>query len=669
MRSLEPFPGPRPFTEDEYQIFFGRRSEVDRIADMIDGRRFIVLSGPSGVGKTSLLRAGVIARLRLHRAIDTSIPPVIVLREWSSLAKGRAAFVPLLQKGMEEARKGMTPQEDGSPALFADDEAEWASRPVTGAGPAQAIADLASRTKAGEVILVLDQFEEALRLGQTASKEALAFVSEVLQTGKARVLVSLREEFLGRLKPLERANSTAQGLRITEATFYLDAMSSKEAEQALFDSALECEVSFHPDVRRDISGWVNAHSDAVAATSPEPDAPRRTFLLLLQALSREVYESARSAAGGRRGALTIAPAELDRYRDGRPPSEVVGKALARWIEGSLSQRAENEPAPPPGFGLDDDELRALLVRITARMGSTLSSGGYKSPRKLPELREDALADDKEALGANPDERSLSGPARASRHGWPPESVIPFLHHAFAVAVRRLEARNILKAGADIERDDAELVHDGLGRPLKDWGDQQRRHWHDIVASVTNSRGRDIVGDLITGANWRAVAATGASFTGEKNERATIRDLTFDRCDFTGVAFVRCDLEGVTFRGCDLEGTVFIDCRFFGVVIEGDEPVLGMTIKGTMEMGSAIGALSIKSALIQGTFTRTDITGTFDLAKARIRLTQFTELRGPGKIVLPDPAHGRFNAWDEPSSRFGFADKKYADSGELTKDSP
>src|SRR3954447_8507825 len=59
-----PYPGLSPYDEGDSALFFGRRAECELVVANLLTSRLTVLYGPSGVGKSSLLRAGVIPRLR-----------------------------------------------------------------------------------------------------------------------------------------------------------------------------------------------------------------------------------------------------------------------------------------------------------------------------------------------------------------------------------------------------------------------------------------------------------------------------------------------------------------------------------------------------------------------------------------------------------------------------
>ena len=61
-----PYKGLQPFGEDDADDFFGRDAIVERLlAALADGQRLIGLVGPSGSGKSSIVAAGLLPRLRL----------------------------------------------------------------------------------------------------------------------------------------------------------------------------------------------------------------------------------------------------------------------------------------------------------------------------------------------------------------------------------------------------------------------------------------------------------------------------------------------------------------------------------------------------------------------------------------------------------------------------
>ena len=63
-----PFKGLRPFIEADAEDFFGREALVERLVgrlgEEVDGSRFLAVVGPSGSGKSSAVRAGLVPALR-----------------------------------------------------------------------------------------------------------------------------------------------------------------------------------------------------------------------------------------------------------------------------------------------------------------------------------------------------------------------------------------------------------------------------------------------------------------------------------------------------------------------------------------------------------------------------------------------------------------------------
>lgn len=87
------YPGTRPFTADDRNLFFGRDEDIEKLSQFSSLERLTVLYGKSGLGKTSLLNAGVAPRLceqENYEAIDVrfgsylpenDISPTDILRQ------------------------------------------------------------------------------------------------------------------------------------------------------------------------------------------------------------------------------------------------------------------------------------------------------------------------------------------------------------------------------------------------------------------------------------------------------------------------------------------------------------------------------------------------------------------------------------------------------------
>lgn len=63
-RNINPFAGPKSFTEEDQDLFFGRDDENERIISLIYGHKLILLYGQSGSGKSSILNAKICPTLK-----------------------------------------------------------------------------------------------------------------------------------------------------------------------------------------------------------------------------------------------------------------------------------------------------------------------------------------------------------------------------------------------------------------------------------------------------------------------------------------------------------------------------------------------------------------------------------------------------------------------------
>ena len=63
-----PYPGLRSFDRHEADVFFGRDRCLDGMAKTLQDTRFLAVLGPSGSGKSSLVRSGLFMHLEAGMA-------------------------------------------------------------------------------------------------------------------------------------------------------------------------------------------------------------------------------------------------------------------------------------------------------------------------------------------------------------------------------------------------------------------------------------------------------------------------------------------------------------------------------------------------------------------------------------------------------------------------
>lgn len=65
-----PYPGLRPFFQEDAPRFFGRGRQINQMLERLEDRRFLVVVGVSGCGKSSLVQAGLLPALEKGYLMD-----------------------------------------------------------------------------------------------------------------------------------------------------------------------------------------------------------------------------------------------------------------------------------------------------------------------------------------------------------------------------------------------------------------------------------------------------------------------------------------------------------------------------------------------------------------------------------------------------------------------
>lgn len=193
-----PFPGLAFFDERMADSFFGRRAEVDeavaRLGDTSHGhRRWLQIEGPSGVGKSSLVRAGLVPAVRKGRIEGAP-------KSWRV-----AIFRPGTNPVRALAREvGRALEDVGPPSV------EALLQQLQGSSGALCEI-LRAWVPANEgFVLVVDQLEEAFALADRESRAALdALLARALRDseGSLYLLTTIRSDFVGRFGELPALES------------------------------------------------------------------------------------------------------------------------------------------------------------------------------------------------------------------------------------------------------------------------------------------------------------------------------------------------------------------------------------------------------------------------------------------------------------------------------
>jgi formylglycine-generating enzyme required for sulfatase activity len=323
-----PYRGLRPFESSHRGVFFGRGLEVGVIVERLRTDSVVVVAGDSGVGKSSLCRAGVIPQV-LDGALGGG-------RAWRTLT-----VVP-----------GRRPLAALATAL---DDPELAGRVL--AEPELLARELHRRAGSDGLILFVDQMEELVTVGDpgevAAFDAALARISEGVSG--VRLLTTVRADFLSRLVTLPRF-----GQELSRVLYFVRPLPPERIRDVITGPASATNVGFESDAM--IAELVDATAQAGSG-----GLPLLSFALaeLWEARDRErglITQATLDKMGGVAGALAR---HGDAVIAGMPPADRVHarRVLLRLVTSVGTRVARTEAE----LSVSDNTKGAVTALVNGRL--------------------------------------------------------------------------------------------------------------------------------------------------------------------------------------------------------------------------------------------------------------------------------------------------------------
>ncbi len=360
-----PYVGLRAFRADEAALFFGRDAEVQALVDRLAATGLVAVVGPSGVGKSSLVHAGLRPALAAGAIADSDTWVTCAMVPGSSARKSLAAEL------------GATTELDDALVTACLEGPDGLHR------LAEEI--LAGREPVSRLLVVVDQLEELFTLGDPADAEPFV---ELLATaarrldGRVVVVATMRADFYE-----SAASVPALAGWLSRAQFVVPPVGGDQVETIVAGPARRAGVTLEEGLLGRITADVAGEPGVLPLLQHLLHElwKRRTD----QVLTRGAYED----LGGVAGALARR-ADAVFTGLGDEPGQVARRVLLRCVQpgdetGDARRPVRASELGGAGAGQEqvDDVVRTLVDARLLTAGTDVVTG-----ERVVELAHEALID-------------------------------------------------------------------------------------------------------------------------------------------------------------------------------------------------------------------------------------------------------------------------------------
>jgi len=201
-----PYPGLDAFSEEQGMYFHGRDEVIDRLEVKLSSNQFVFIMGSSGSGKSSLINAGLLPRIKRNQNRENE----------------KYVFLSMIPGG--------NPFTSISQIIDGDFLKE----------PETSISTILQESQASKLVIVIDQFEEVFTLSKQDNTKFFDAIAILIKSEKCMLIIACRSYFYENLTKTSIWNLTENNL------FNLPLLSKSELAQAISRPARQVGVGIDP---------------------------------------------------------------------------------------------------------------------------------------------------------------------------------------------------------------------------------------------------------------------------------------------------------------------------------------------------------------------------------------------------------------------------------------